>query len=149
MAKDLGPLKWVEDELPEGYLRKHMFGGFGYYLGPLIIMAIFENHGDKTYQGKVYPFEIWNGCLFPVEKENHPQLLKSYPFLTPHPVLSKWLYLPTDSEDFDSQLELIVKQIRRRSPLFGVLPKAKAKRGKRNKKAVSKVNPRKPQMFRS
>lgn len=143
MAKDLTEFKWIEELLPPGFERRPLFGGFAYYLGPKIMLAIFESEGDREFKGQVYPFEIWNGCLFPVERESHKTIKAQHPELIPHPVLSKWLYLPGQTEDFESQLASVFREIKKGSPLFGVIPKPK-KRKKPSKRALST---RKPQMF--
>lgn len=147
MAKDLTNLKWIEELLPEGYTRKHMFGGFAYYLNGKIILTMFESTGDRTYKDKTYNFDIWNGCMFPSERENHPAILKKFPYLLNHPVLPKWLYLPADSEDFDQLIEGPLRELRRHSPLFGSIPKPKKSKVSKEAKSV-KSNPRQPQMFR-
>jgi len=128
MAKKLVHLRWIEDILPDGFLRKHMFGGLGYYVNGQIVLAVFENTGQKTYKKQTFDFEIWNGCLFPTEREHHEKIKKIFPFLITHPVLTKWLYLPANTEDFDASVEEILKKIRMGSKLFGVTPKPKKKR---------------------
>jgi hypothetical protein len=149
MAKALDSLQWVEELLPKDHLRKHMFGGFGYYLETKIVLAIFESTGDRTYKNKTYDFDLWNGCLFPCERENHPSILKKFPMLSSHPVLSKWLYLPVQTENFETVMEEILKEIRRRSPLFGVIPRGKkTKKPRENLNALKKTDTRKPMMFR-
>jgi hypothetical protein len=160
MAKDLFELKWIEKLLPEGFLRKHMFGGFGYYVDDRIVLALFENPGDYTFNNHKFDFEVWNGCLFPTEREHHEEIKKHFPILIPHPVLSKWVYLPSQTEDFDSIVEEVLREIRRRSSLFGVTPKAKKKSTVKSittkSKSISKgrseqiktIDTRRPQMFR-
>lgn len=152
MAKDLDSLKWIERLLPEGYIRKHMFGGFGYYLNEKMILAMFENFGDRSYKDQAYDFDIWNGCLFPAERESHQEIKKKFPILISHPVLPKWLYLPSQTEDFDSHAENILKEIRRQSKLFGVIPKPKKTKNVKSKKSSVKRDAasdmRRPRMFR-
>lgn len=146
MAKELQNLHWVEESLPRLHRRKRMFGGFAYYLEEKLILVIFESYGNTSYRGKKYNFEIWNGCMFPVEKNVQPQVLNLFPFLVSHPVLPKWLYLPADSEDFDNNIELLLKEIRRRNEWLGTYPKEKSV--KKPKKSDEKINMRVPQMFR-
>lgn len=152
MAKDLVSLKWIEDLLPEDFMRKHMFGGFGYYHNEKMILAIFESFGDRSYKNLTFDFDIWNGCLFPAERENHDEIKKKFPILISHPVLPKWLYLPSQTEDFDFHAENILKEIRRQSKLFGVIPKSKktknSKKAKVEKRgSINSRDMRKPQMF--
>ena len=138
MAKAPITFEWVEDLLPKNHLRKPMFGGFAYYFGPLLIMVVFESEGDRTYKKIQYDFDLWNGCMFPSERENHEAILKKFPFLFSHPVLGTWLYLPAQSEDFESHAETILKEIRRHSPLFGTIPKAKKKASRQPTKPEKK-----------
>ena len=158
MAKRLENLDWVEDLLPKFVLRKSMFGGFAYYVEQKMVLAIFEDEKTRTYKNKTAAFAIWNGCMFPVEKELHQEVLKQYPFLTNHPVLPKWLYLPAESENFESNVDEIIQQIRKRNNKFGVIPKAKNKTSKaktaklvsskkEKSSKVEKIDTRRPRMF--
>lgn len=150
MAKELINLGWIEELLPAEHFRKRMFGGFAYYIEDKLVLVIFESEGNKVYNGQTYDFEIWNGCMFPVEKDDQPTVLKDFPFLISHPVLPKWLYLPYETEDFDSLAQSLLKEIRRRNPQFGTIPirKAKSQKAQRGKiEKIEKFVPRKPQMF--
>ena len=155
MAKRLENLDWIEDLLPKFIVRKAMFGGFAYYVEQKMVLAIFEDEKTRTYKNKTAPYAIWNGCMFPVEKELHAEVLKQYPFLTNHPVLPKWLYLPAEGENFESHVEEIILQIRKRNNKFGVIPKAKNKssapKGKKitaaKKEKAEKIDTRRPRMF--
>lgn len=152
MAKDLTSLKWIEQLLPADNLRKPMFGGFGYYVEDRIVLAIFEGSEDRVYKKQTFNFDIWNGCLFPVDREKHTEIKKIFPILIPHPILTKWMYLPSQTEDFENHVEKIMKEVRRGSLLFGVIPKSKKKKKitkiKKNKKPQEKIDTRIPQMFR-
>ena len=153
-TKPLSELYWVEDLLDRtSYVRKPMFGGFGFYLNDRMILALFEGDGESTYKGKDYHFEIWHGCLFPIEREYHPQALKQFPFLVPHPVLSKWLYLPLKTENFEDLTSKIIRQILKPDSYWGVIPKAKSTKAqkilkKTEMKSSEKINMKVPQMFR-
>ena len=153
MAKNsLEHLLWIEELLPEGnYIKKSMFGGKAYYIGPKIVLALFGSEGDYEHKGEVHDFEIWNGCMFPVEKMYHPALLKKFPFLVNHPVLPKWLYLPYDSEDFEDHATLIMKNILRNQNVWGTIPKDKKSKGAKTVKVkeekISKQDYLIPRMF--
>ena len=155
MARQLTELGWIEELLPEGYRRKPMFGGFAYYLGDLMILAMFESTGSRKYRGQTYNFELWYGCMFPVERERQELVLKQFPNLVRHPILGKWLYLPFESEDFETHAETLLKKLRfevaKESPLFGVIPDRKKKaKGSKKVKPVKdeKIDTRVPMMFR-
>ncbi|KHD87542.1 MAG: hypothetical protein OM95_13955 [Bdellovibrio sp. ArHS] len=130
MAKEPQELKWVEELLPEGdYRRKAMFGGFIYYIDEKAVLLIFETEGgSRTYKGKKYDFDLWNGCMFPVDKEFQAEALNLCPFLTPHPILPKWLYLPLHTENFDEHVTTALKQVLRPHSFWGSIPKAKNKK---------------------
>lgn len=133
-----------------------MFGGFAYYFENKLVLCLFEDSDTKSYKNLKYNFAIWNGCLFPSDRENHVEILKKFPFLINHPVLPKWLYLPQQSENFESHTELILKEIRRRSALFGTIPKQKKKtpekktpEKKTHVDSYDKIDTRRPRMFAS
>lgn len=152
MAKELQSLYWVEDLLPKSHVRKRMFGGFAYYIDEKLVLLMFESTGHKEYRGAQFDFEIWNGCMLPVEKENQEAVLSKHPFLMNHPILPKWLYIPADTEDFENRVELIMPELRRKNPLFGTIPKAKSGKTKSAKtKAIPKISEKidtsRPQMF--
>lgn len=146
MASTLADLEWIEDHLPKQHQRKKMFGGFAYYIEEKLMLLIFEAFGNKSYRGQKYNYEIWNGCMFPVEKAVQAEVLDLFPFLINHPVLPKWLYLPAESENFENNAESVLKEIRRRNVLFGTFPKEK--RLKKTKQPGERINMKTPQMFR-
>lgn len=148
MAKEPLALRWIEELLPKEFFRKPMFGGFAYYIDERIVLAVFENPGDRTYRKHKFNFDLWNGCLFPVEREHHQEITNSFPVLIPHPVLTKWLYIPADTENFDTHIEEIMKEIRRRSKIFGVVPKTKKpKKLKADVVSSKNIDTRRPRMF--
>ena len=153
MGKEPQELKWIETLLPEdGFRRKSMFGGWAYYIDDRIVMLIFENPGDYKYQKKTYKFEVWNGCMFPVEHEHHEKALKQFPELVNHPVLPKWLYLPLHTEGFDELVSEVLNQAVKTTGFWGSTPKGKAKKGKAQKpvkleKIPTNIDTRKPRMF--
>lgn len=153
MAKEPQQLKWIEDLLPEDeYRRKAMFGGFAYYLSDKLILLLFETPGERSYRKQTYNFELWNGCMFPVEREYHEKALQRFSYLIPHPVLPKWLYLPLDTENFDDLVTEIVAQVIKPQGFWGTIPKAKSKKGKNRSKPVEeplslKLDTRRPRLF--
>lgn len=150
MAKTLHELGWVEDLLPENTIRKPMFGGLAYYLEQKLILCLFEDDSTRSYKNKKFDFALWNGCLFPADRENHPELFKKFPFLINHPVLPKWLYLPLETEDFESLAQQVLREIRKGSPLLGTIPKPKKSKKLATKNKTlpkQKVDTRQPKMF--
>ncbi|WP_373999301.1 TfoX/Sxy family DNA transformation protein [Bdellovibrio bacteriovorus] len=150
MAKEPQELKWIESLLPEGeYRRKAMFGGFIYYIEDKAVLLIFESEGgSRTYKGKKYDFDLWNGCMFPVDKEFQEQALQRCPFLIPHPILPKWLYLPVHTEHFDELATEALKQAVRPNSYWGSIPKSKLKAKKDPFRGISdKMDTTRPRMF--
>jgi hypothetical protein len=153
MAKEPQELKWIESQFPEeGFRRKSMFGGFAYYIDERIVMLIFESPGDYKYRKQTFKFEVWNGCMFPVEHEHHSKAFKQFPQLVNHPVLPKWLYLPLHTEGFDELVTEVIGQAVKPTGFWGSIPKGKAKKGKTQKpdkleNISTKIDTRKPRMF--
>lgn len=118
MAKEPGELKWIEDFLPEeGYRRKAMFGGFSYYIEEKMILLMFETD-DKR----------WNGVMFPVDMEFHPQALAKFSELQEHSILPKWLFLPLETEGFEELVPEILREVLRPNSIWGTIPKGKGKK---------------------
>ncbi|MGZ3692241.1 MAG: TfoX/Sxy family DNA transformation protein, partial [Pseudobdellovibrio sp.] len=145
MAKELAELYWIGELLPSNIVRKSMFGGFAYYLDTKLVLLLFESTGSKKYKNQAYDFELWNGCMFPAEKENHAKIKNKFSFLINHPILPKWLYLPLETENFEDNVRKVLREIRKQSPLFGTTPKAKQKKMKSSPNV--KLNLKRPRMF--
>lgn len=146
--KNPDTLAWVEELLTPGYRRKPMFGGFTYSYDDVMVMALFESEGSRSYRGQTYPYELWFGCMFPVEREKQDEARAQFPFLVQHPVLGKWLYLPSETEDFESNAEAVLREIRRRNPLLGTIPNSKRPKKGRAVKEDAGTYSRTPMMFR-
>lgn len=102
-----------------------MFGCLAAYVQGRMVMVLAEDPGEKSYRGKSYPFDLWDGILIPTEREFHASLRKEFPGLLPHPVLGKWLYLPARHEDFESAARDIARLIARGDKRLGIEPKIK------------------------
>ncbi len=72
--------------------------------------------------------EPWNGLLIATEKEFHDSIRQDFEAVLQHPVLKKWLYLPENSEDFESVASEIIEVIRIGDQRFGVEPKEQKRR---------------------
>ncbi len=144
MAKEPKELQWIELLLPEGYFRRPMFGGFAYYFEGKLGLVTFESEGDRVYRGKTYDYDLWNGCLFPLERAYHAKALGLAPYLKNHPVLAKWLYLPQQTEEFEERAEFLLKRIFRSGSYWGVVAQQKAKK---SKVTDEKIDTRRPRMF--
>lgn len=159
MAKSPGELIWIEDELKGiDFIRKPLFGGFGYYAEGKIFLVLFESEKhENTYKNITTPYHLWNGVLFPVEKTEHPRILKNFPYLFSHAVLQKWLYLPLETEDFEEKVVHVIKKLKKEFSLWGTVPKQKKRSLSKEKKTdfkkttkikSEKIDMKRPQMFR-
>lgn len=148
MAKSPQELHWIEDLLPEDqYRRKSMFGGFAYYMDDRLFMVTFESKGQKKYKGQNFDYELWEGCMFPVEKEHHPEVLQKFPFLIVHPILGKWLYVPTDTEGFEELVTDVLKQALKPHGNWGTIKNKPSKKDVLKDKSLDKIDTRTPRMF--
>jgi hypothetical protein len=114
----LHPYAWLWEPLASepSLLLKSMFGAKAVYLHGQIMFC---------FMAKDPP---WRGILVCTDRERHAALIRDFPKLKPHPVLSKWLYLEDSTDDFDRQAEKLVRLAARRDERIGVTPKASKSR---------------------
>lgn len=143
----LSNLTWIEELLPTDVLQKSMHGGTGYYFDDRLILILVESVSSYEYKGVSYPFKIWNGCFFPIERIKQNAVFAKFPFLENHPASPNWLYLPADSEDFAEQVKLIVREIKKQNPLFGIPIKISTKKSNINSND-DEIDTSKPRLFR-
>lgn len=113
-------LHWAVESIMEepSYIEKRMFGCLAIYLHGRMVLLMAEGE------------EPWNGLLMPTEHEFHGPIMNEFKDIVQHPVLKKWLYLPENTEDFESAASDIVHAIEMDDPRFGIEPKER-KPGKR------------------
>ncbi len=123
-------LEWLFENIEEHetFAKKRMFGGLAAYLHDRMVMLLAEDPDNCEYRGKTYGFEIWNGVLLPVSREDHVSLQSDFPTLVSHPVLGKWLYLPMSDPDFEAIATELANAILRNDMRFGIYPKLKKKK---------------------
>ena len=119
----LNHLLWIEELLPDEVVSKKMFGGVGYYLDDKLVLILVEYSRTRDYKGLNYPFEIWHGCLFPVVPMKQTVVWSKFQNLENHPGNKNWLYLPADTEEFENEVKILVRELKKRNPLFGVFIK--------------------------
>ena len=126
---------WVFEAFEEdpSFFTKRMFGGLAGYVHDRMVVMLAENPGEKEYRGKKFKFDIWNGFLYPTDREYHNSIQKEFPSLIPHPVLPKWLYLPMNDTNFESTANEISECIAKNDIRFGIYPKIKSKKKKKKK----------------
>lgn len=110
---------WEPLESEPSFVCRQMFGTRAAYLDGKILLCF----SART--------EPWSGVLVATEREHHDSLVREFPSLVPHPILSKWLYLSESSARFDGTAERLVRLVRQRDPRIGVTPKAKPRKRSR------------------
>lgn len=128
---------WEPLERDPTFMLRAMFGGRAVYLDGRLMLFFTPLHWDD---------EDWRGICVPTEREHHAALMREFPELAPHPVLSKWLYLHESAERFESVAKCLVELSHRRDPRIGVTPKPrkpKPRKLRRTKTPVAKT-PAKP-----
>ena len=118
--QDLRNMLWIEELLPAEVISKRMHGGVGYYLDDNLVLILVEASRSRDYKGRNYPFEIWNGCLFPVVPIKQTVVWSKFNSLENHPASKHWLYLPADTEAFEEEIKNLIKELKKRNPLFGI-----------------------------
>jgi len=109
---------WLVDSLlrmPEAF-PKRIFGCTGVYARGKLLLVVSDGE------------EPWNGAFFPVERVHHAEVMARWPALSEHPILGKWLYLPSVSECFETLGAELVGELLRGNPLLGVVPAPKGKK---------------------
>ena len=119
--KRQNPFQWVVEPIMDepSYLQKPMFGCQACYLHGRLVLALASGA------------EPWNGLLIPTDYQFHHAICKGFNTVKQHPVLKKWLYLPENSEEFETVAQDIVEMIRLGDIRFGVEPKERKSRKRR------------------
>jgi hypothetical protein len=125
VPEKLKNLQWIEELLPMDVVSKSMHDGTGYYIDDRLVLILIESNKTRIHKGIEYPFEIWNGCFFPIEKIKQNAVFSRFLFLENHPGLKDSLYLPAENEDFAENVKLILREIKKENPLFGIYIKVK------------------------
>ncbi len=113
------PLLWTVESLQDepSYLDRAWFGCRAVYLRGLMVLVLCSGE------------EPWNGLLIPTVHQFHQDIMKDFSGMVQHPVLKKWLYLPENSEDFETAAMDLVEAIRMGDQRIGIEPNER----KRNK----------------
>ena len=143
----LSTLYWIEELLPFEVMPKKMQDGVGYYLGDKFILFLTEDSKTTVHRGKSYQFQLYFGVFFPIVKLKHNAVIAKFPFLENHPVKKEWLYIPAENENFEDEVKLVLREVLKGNPLFGIpVQETPAKRSARL--AVDEISdPRKPSLF--
>lgn len=135
-------LFWIEELLPQGIQMVPRYGGQAYFLDEHMVLILVE-HAERAYEhkGVTYPFDLWKGCIFPIQQKKQNAFFLKYLFLENHPVNKDWLYIPLESEYFEEEVKQMLKEISKRNPLLGI--PLKLERTKKPQSAASKSGPKK------
>ena len=139
-------LTWIEELLPHDILMIPKFGGQAYFLDEHMVLILVER-SDRVYEhkGVTYPFDLWRGCIFPVQQKKQNAFFLKYVFLENHPVNKDWLYIPMDSENFEEEARQMLREISKRNSLLGIPLKGKGfdqvkkTAGPKKKKTAKKI----------
>jgi hypothetical protein len=103
------------------FFTKRMFGGLAVYLFGRQMMVLVE----PTKTGRW----TWHGVLICTERAHQPGIMKEFPYLAPHDVLKKWLYIDSRHEGFETTMERVAEAMARDDRRFGIHPVPKRERG--------------------
>ena len=112
------PYAWLWEPLENDptFILKSMFGAKAVYL---------DGELHFCFMAKQDP---WRGVLVCTIHEHQPSLMQEFPSLSPHSVLSKWLYLPEMADDFESATQRLMTLVGRRDGRIGVEGSSKKKK---------------------
>lgn len=113
-------LYWIEDLLPPGFDCAPKHGGMAYYVDMKLVLILVERRGLYEHKGVSYPFELWNGAIFPVKYKAQSAFFLKYLFLENHPANKDWLYIPAESENFEDEVKQVMREIAKGNPLLGL-----------------------------
>lgn len=120
MNEILNNLYWIEELLPPGLEAIPKHGGIAYFMDQKMVLILVEKRDSTSeYKGVVYPFEIWNGAIFPVEYKKQSAFYMKYSFLENHPANKDWLYIPANTDSFEEEVRQIIREIHKNNPLLG------------------------------
>jgi hypothetical protein len=121
MDSPIKNLLWIEEHLPHDIQMVPKHGGNAYYLDSHLVLILVERRESTyEYKGVTYPFDLWRGCIFPIEQKKQNAFFIKYVFLENHPTNKNWLYIPAESENFEEEVKQMLHEISRRNPLLGI-----------------------------
>ncbi len=117
-AKTMHPYAWLWEPL-EGeasFVLRSMFGGKAVYVEGRCQFICFAKQ------------EPWRGVLVCTDRQSQASLIEEFPSLAPHPVVTKWLYLPETADAFEPAAQRLVRLVGRRDERIGVESSPKKKK---------------------
>lgn len=124
-----------------------MQDGVGYYLNEKFVLFLTEDSKTTIHRGKSYQFQLYFGAFFPIVKLKHNAVIAKFPFLENHPAKKEWLYLPAENENFEEEVKLVLREVLKGNPLFGIPVQETAAEKRARESAEEISDPRKPSLF--
>ena len=143
----MNSLYWIEELLPDGIISKKMPDGVGYFIGDKFVLLLSEESKTTLHKGINYPFQLFFGVFFPIVKLKHNAVIAKFQFLENHPVKKEWLYIPAENENFEDEVRMVLREVFRGSPLFGIPVKETAAEKRARESAEEIPDMRKPSLF--
>lgn len=143
----MNTLYWIEELLPTNVIAKNQHGGIGYYLEDKFVLFLTEESKTTLHKGINYPFQLYYGVFFPLVKMKHNAVIAKFQFLENHPVKKDWLYIPAENENFEEEVRLVLREVIKGNPLFGIPVKETAAEKRARENANEIPDPRKPSLF--
>jgi len=111
-VEHIHPHAWIWEplETDPSFVLRAMFGTKAVYLDGKLMFC---------FAARKAP---WNGVLVATSRQHHSSLIAEIPALSPHPVLTKWLYLSESSDSFDEKAGYLIRLARRGDERLGVVP---------------------------
>lgn len=121
-VKPVHPYAWIWEVLERepSFTLRAMFGARAVYLDGKLALAFCAR------------MEPWRGVLVCTERAEQASLRAAFPSLIPHPILTKWLYLAEEVDDFERVAAQLVGLVRRRDPRIGIVPPPKKSSGRKS-----------------
>jgi hypothetical protein len=149
MDSMLRNLLWIEELLPHDIQMMPKHGGHAYFLDENLVLILVERpESIYEHKGVVYPFDLWKGCIFPIQQKKQNAFVSKYLFLENHPVNKDWLYIPLESEHFEEEVKQLLREISRRNPLLG-MPLKIGSQGKVTASATSAAKKKSPKKIKA
>ncbi len=146
----LNKLLWIEELLPPDVESKRVPGGLGYYYHEKLILILTEESRTTEHKGRKYPFELWFGAFFPIEKIKQSTVCAKFPYLENHPGKKNALYLAAETEEFETLVKAVLREIFKGNRLFGQPIKETAREKRSRLEALNdavEVDTRRPSLF--
>lgn len=135
MKTELDNLLWIDELLPLEFERMPKSGGIAYYDDMKLVLILVEKPGSHyEHKGQSYDFDLWKGCILPVEQKKQSAFFLKFLFLENHPANKDWLFIPMDSENFEDDVKQVLREVIKGNALLGTPVKLK------NLKETSEAN---------